>query len=133
MLDDETDDSAEHHTHFGRLLRSLYPYPASVRQLEADAGLKKNFIAYYMKPSTDLVRMPKATVVLELARALNCDPGLVIEAFAKDVGLPIRPHPYPPEAREVLHVLAELSPVGQRAVMLMARSLLAAERGDAST
>lgn len=73
--------------HLRALIKELHP-DVTVRQLTLAAGLDPNRIAYYLKPSTDLEQMPRTSVLKEIARALQCDLALVVEAFAADLGLP---------------------------------------------
>ena len=72
--------------HLRALKNDLHPN-VSVRALEAAAGLPQGYIAYYLKPSTQL-KVIDPEVVKEIARALCCDLIDVVECFAADLGLP---------------------------------------------
>jgi hypothetical protein len=71
--------------HLRALIQELHP-GATVRQLTLAAGLDANRIAYYLKPSTTVDRMPESPVLKEISRALHCDPVMVVEAFPRPPG-----------------------------------------------
>lgn len=93
----------------GELIRRLHP-DTSVRQLEARAGLPENTIGYWLKPSTDVKRIPHAEAVGDIAFALSCDPIEVVRAFAADVGLPFTDSELTDEEQELLRIMRQLSP-----------------------
>lgn len=108
--------------HFRALISSLHP-GVTVRQLTLAAGLDPNRIAYYLKPSTHIDQMPKLAVLKEIAGALHCDLGLVVEAFAHDAGLPYGPPLEDPGARRLLLAYNRLSPADQETLQRVAQSL----------
>jgi hypothetical protein len=111
-------------THLRTLIRRLHP-GVSVRQLEARAGLTANSIAYWLKPSTIVRRVPEREVIDDIADALNCDPRMVLHAFMEDAGLPVGdPPPLEPADEELLHVVHQLRPRDRATVLTVARSLL---------
>jgi hypothetical protein len=77
--------------HLRALKNELHPN-VSTRALEAAAGLPQGYIAYYMKPSTQL-KVIDPEVVKEIARAFETDLLDVVECFASDLGLPWGPDP----------------------------------------
>lgn len=123
-------------THLRRLIDRLHP-GVSVRQLCLTAGSDK--LAYYLKPTTVIATLPPLGSLEEVARTLDCDLELVVEAFMADLGIPSGP-PRHPDARRALLVLQRL-PEAQRqawlasgedpdaaALLALARAMSAADR-----
>ncbi|MGH2371677.1 MAG: hypothetical protein ACRDI2_26190 [Chloroflexota bacterium] len=53
----------------------------SVRQLCADAGVPENRLGHWLKPGTQLVRMPTMWQIRDIARILGCRNKQVYRAF----------------------------------------------------
>lgn len=109
--------------HLGELIRRLHP-DTSVRQLEARAGLPENTIGYWLKPSTEVKRIPHAEAVGDIAFALGCDPIDVVRAFAADVGLPYTESELTDEEHEHLRIMRQLAPRDRATLRLVGLSLL---------
>lgn len=108
--------------HLRDLIRDLHP-STTVRQLTLAAGLDPNKIAYYLKPSTHIDQMPKLPVLKDIARALHCDLGLVVEAMANDAGIPYGPPLEDPAARRLLLAYNRLTPSDRETLQRVAQSL----------
>lgn len=57
----------------------------SVREITAAAGVTESRLGYWLRPSTDLSRMPTMTQIHEIARIISCAPGKVYRAIRADV------------------------------------------------
>lgn len=115
----------------GELIRRLHP-EMSVRQLEARAGLPENTIGYWLKPSTDVKRIPHAEAVSDIAFALGCDPIDVVRAFAADVGLPYTESELTDEEQEHLRILRQLAPRDRATLRAVGLSLLSTSQEEGS-
>jgi hypothetical protein len=109
--------------HLGELIRRLHP-DTSVRQLEARAGLPENALGYWLKPSTEVKRIPHAEAVGDIAFALGCDPIDVVRAFAADVGLPYTESELTNEEHEHLRILRQLTPRDRATLRTVGLSML---------
>lgn len=107
----------------GELIRRLHP-DTSVRQLETRAGLPENTIGYWLKPSTEVKRIPHAEAVGDIAFALGCDPIDVVRAFAADVGLPYTESELTDEEHEHLRIMRQLTPRDRATLRMVGLSLL---------
>lgn len=58
-------------------------------QLCREAGVPANRLAHWLKPGTELVRMPTKDQLLDIARIIGCRVELVYHAFRLDVGIDI--------------------------------------------
>lgn len=74
-----------HRSHVRALFDELRP-GISLRQLARAADIDEKKLRYYRDRSVD--QMPNTAVLRIIARALGCDWKLVVEAYAKDLGLP---------------------------------------------
>lgn len=108
--------------HLRALIQELHP-GVTVRQLTLAAGLDANRIAYYLKPSTTVDRMPELSVLKEIARALHCDLAMVVEAFAADCGLPWGPPMSDPELARLVRRWQRLRPADRATLQRVAQSL----------
>lgn len=107
---------------FAALVRRLHP-GVSTAHLERVAGLPRDAIAYYLKPSTNVARLPTATVINDLARALGCDPTEVMQAFAADLGLPFTQELTSSE-QDLLRITRQLNDEGQRTLLAIAETFI---------
>jgi hypothetical protein len=121
-VDEETGQPPRTMPHFRALISDLHPN-VTVRQLTLAAGLDANRIAYYLKPSTHIDQMPKLAVLKDIARALHCDLGLVVEAFAHDLGIPYGPPLEDRNARRLLVMYNRLVPRDKGTLLRVAQSL----------
>jgi len=60
----------------------------SIRKIEIDAGLSENLLGYYLKPASNVTRMPTVETLDRLAAALGTTRARVFTAFAADLGYP---------------------------------------------
>jgi hypothetical protein len=99
-----------------------------VHQIARDTGVPHHHIAYYMRPSTTLARMPPDRRVVELARALDVPVERVRAAFAADLvgGQPSALSEV--RERELIALYREMDPRYRHTLMQMARSLSHLER-----
>lgn len=74
--------------HALRALIEDYNPGASVRGLEAAAGLPSNYIAKYTRPSASTEQMPKMEVIKAIARAAHAPVEDVHHAMCEDLGYP---------------------------------------------
>lgn len=111
--------------HFAALIQRRHP-GVSIRQLTEAAGLAENKIAYYLKPSTVITRIPPAETVAELARALHCEPVEVVRAFAADVDLPWSDGAITDDERDLLRMTRQLAPREQRMIRVVIMAMLTA-------
>lgn len=120
---------------FAALVKRLKPN-ASVRGLESGAGLNAGAISSLLKRSKGGVagrqHMPKRDVILGIARALECEPSLVVRALANDLRIPLDELELSVEEVRFVELLRELSPRDRRAVRMLAENLAGKEPGDAS-
>lgn len=100
---------------FAELVRRLHPH-VSVRQLEMRAGVPRGTIGYYLKPSTQLVRMPKATAITRLAEVLGCHPTEVSKAFAASLNISWTQQ-LSGDEEELLVVMRSLTPAGRETLL----------------
>lgn len=112
--------------HLAALIRELHP-GVSVRQLELDAGMPLNSIAYFLKPSTVVKRIPPVETCDNIATALKCDTVEVVRAFAADVDLPWNDPPLSQEDRELLRMIQRLSSRDRKTVRFMVQSMMQAD------
>jgi hypothetical protein len=115
----------------GELIRRLHP-DTSVRQLEVRAGLPENTIGYWLKPSTEVKRIPHAEAVSDIAFALGCDPIDVVRAFAADVGLPYTESELSQEEQDLLRIMRSLAPRDRATLRLVGQSLLSTSQEESA-
>lgn len=107
---------------FAELVRRLHP-DVSVRQLEMRAGLPKGAIGYYLKPSSQIAHMPKATVITRLAQALGCHPTEVSKAFAGGLNI-VWTQQLSADEEALLQVMRSLTPAGQETLLHLGKALM---------
>lgn len=113
--------------HLKTLIRRLHP-DTDVRDLEKRARLPVNTIAYYLKPSVKIHRIPTADVINAIAYALACDPVEVVRAFAADVNIPMDQPTLNDEDRDLLGLYRQLDPKRRQTLRHVAQSLLEERR-----
>lgn len=72
----------------GKLIERLHP-DRSVRQIERDGGLVPDRIAHWLKPGTEVNRIPPPGAIREIARALGCRVAEVVYAFNSSLDDPL--------------------------------------------
>jgi transcriptional regulator with XRE-family HTH domain len=94
----------------------------SVRQIEREAGLPANSIGNYLKPSTVRRRIPEVDVIMAVAKALDCPPDLVTDAFGRDIGIPL-PKRLSARQQRMIDVFDGLSEAQQDTLLRIAETL----------
>lgn len=112
-------------TSLERLIRRVAP-DRSVRSLTEEAGVPDHTLAYWLRPSTRVDRMPSMP---QLRRIAACLPGAdvvdVSRAFAEEIGLKLNDDLTDTE-HELLRLFRQLSPRDQQRVYQIVRVLLEA-------
>lgn len=85
---------------------------ASLRQLCMAAGADYNRLSYHVKPATRLDGIPGMDLLKEWARVLTLDVGEVFEAYALDLGYPLRrpDDDLDPDERDLLRNYRRMTP-----------------------
>lgn len=116
---------------FAELVRRLHPH-VSVRQLEMRAGVPRGTIGYYLKPSTSIARLPKATIITRLAEVLGCHPTEVSKAFAASLNISWTQQ-LTRDEEALLAVMRSLTPAGQETLLHLGKALMNIHGNDGLT
>lgn len=120
-----------HRRHVRNLFAELRP-GTSLRQLARVSGVDEKKLRYYRDRSVD--QMPNTAVLRDIARALGCDWKLVVEAYAKDLGLPPWGNSLSdPRDQEDLWRLRQLDEADRESVRNMLKSLTKLAKFTAAT
>jgi transcriptional regulator with XRE-family HTH domain len=74
--------------HLTALIASHHP-DKSIREIARAAGVPQNRLAYWVKPGSNIARMPSVGDLNSLADIIGCKPSELFIAFALDLGYPI--------------------------------------------
>jgi transcriptional regulator with XRE-family HTH domain len=95
----------------------------SLNEISDAAGLPRNRIGYYLKPSSKVATVPSVDTVQAIAGALDCDPGEVLRAFVADLYGPRLAVAIEVSENELLIAYRKLDDSGQRAVLRLVQDL----------
>jgi transcriptional regulator with XRE-family HTH domain len=96
----------------------------SVRQIAEQAQVPHHRIAHYLKPGSNVTRLPTVDTMHLIATALGCDVAEVSRAFAADLGLPLDGEKLSPTELDLLYLWRHLDENVQQILLRTLRDLV---------